>query len=235
MSGSILASRQGMRLLIVFVVGCNVLATPSDLVDKVQAARARMHKRFEASNRMQHAIALGQLDRARAEARLIDDLEEPDARPEWRDHIDRIRAAARKVATAEDTVSAARSSAFLGRQCARCHEAGATRVAFPKLPAEGSAAGSAASQMASHGWAAARMWEGLIGPDDGRWLLGARKLADAKITITAESGSLGIADDASRMKLLARRATEPRSQDERAMLYGDLLATCAHCHFVIRD
>lgn len=220
-----------MRPLLIFVVGCNVLATPSDLVDKVRAARERMHKRFEASGRMQHAIALGQLDRARAEARVVNELEEPDALPAWRDHIDRIRAAARKVATAEDTVSAARSSAFMGRQCARCHEAGATRVVFPKLPAEG----SAATQMASHGWAAARMWEGLIGPDDGRWLLGARKLADAKITITAESGTLGIADDVSRVQLLARRATEPRSQDERSTLYGDLLATCAHCHFVIRD
>lgn len=219
-----------MRLLLVFLAGCNVLAAPSDLVDKVRDARVRMHKRFEASERMQQAIALGHLEQARSEARLIDQLKEPDALPEWREHIDRIREAARKVSVAEDTVSAARSSAFLGRQCARCHEAGATRVAFAKLPE-----GKPTTQMASHGWAAARMWEGLIGPDDSRWLLGARQLAEAKITITAEDGSLGIADDASRVKLLAKRAVKLQSQDERSLMYGDLLATCAHCHFVIRD
>jgi cytochrome c553 len=229
-SGSILASLSVMRLLLVFLAGCNVLAAPSDLVDKVRDARVRMHKRFEASERMQQALAVGRLEQARSEARLIDQLKEPDALPEWREHIDRIREAARKVATAEDTVSAARSSAALGRQCARCHEAGATRVAFAKLPDS-----KHATQMASHGWAAARMWEGLIGPDDGRWLLGARQLAEAKITITAESGSLGIADDVSRVRLLAKRAIKPQSQDERSLLYGDLLATCAHCHFVIRD
>jgi len=229
-NGSILASWGIMRLLLVFLAGCNVLAAPSDLVDKVRDARVRMHKRFEASERMQQAIALGHLEQARSEARLIDQLKEPDALPAWREHIDRIREAARKVSTAEDTVAAARSSAFLGRQCARCHEAGATRVAFAKLPD-----GKPTTQMASHGWAAARMWEGLIGPDDNRWLLGARQLADAKITITAEDGSLGIADDASRVKLLAKRAVKLQTQDERSLLYGDLLATCAHCHFVIRD
>lgn len=218
-----------MRRLLPILVGCTVVAAPSDLADKVRAARERMHRRFESSQRMQYAIAIGQLERARSEAKLIDSLKEPDALPEWRSYIDRIRAAARDVVAAKDTAAAARSSAELGRECARCHEAGKTRVVFPKLPAPA----ADKPQMASHAWAAARMWEGLIGPDDERWLLGARRLAETKVDLTAESGELGIADDVSRMRLLARRAGD--QQQDRASLYGDLLATCAHCHFVIRD
>jgi cytochrome c553 len=89
--------------------------------------------------------------------------------------------------------------------------------------------------MASHQWAAARMWEGLIGPSDDRWLEGARTMARSRTTIIAESGELGIADDAARTRLLAERATRLGDPDERATLYGEMLATCAHCHHAIRD
>jgi cytochrome c553 len=210
------------------------VAAPHDLADKVRAAQDRMHRRFAATTRMQHAIALGQLDRARAEARLVDSLDEPDILPEWKDYIARIRASAREVVAAKDLVQAARASARLGRSCASCHEASQARIVFaqPTNPVPGT---RLANQMASHDWAAARMWEGLIGPDDTRWRLGARRLADAPIAITAESGSLGIADDVARVRAFARRALVPSSQQDRAELYGELLATCAHCHSVIRD
>lgn len=224
-----------MRILLVLALaGCEVLAGPPDLADQVRDARDRMHKRFDATTRMQRAIALGQLERAREEARLVDALDEPGILPEWKPYIDRIRGAARDVAAAPDTVQAARSTARLGRQCASCHEAMKARIVFPKPPAPLPGV-KLQTQMASHEWAAARMWEGLIAPDDARWLDGARRLAEARIDVTAEAGSLGIADDAARVRLFARRAQTPRSQSERADLYGDMLATCAHCHFVIRD
>jgi cytochrome c553 len=221
--------------LLIFVVGCEALsAAPPDLADKVRDAHDRMHQRFDASRRMQQAIALGRLERAHDEAKLVDFLEEPDALPEWREYIDRVRASARSVVATKNLGDAARATGRLGRECARCHEAGKTRIVFAKLspPPEDP---RLAPQMASHAWAAERMWEGLIGPDDARWQLGARRLAAAKVGITAEDGSLGIADDVSRMHLFARRALVPQSQTDRAQLYGELLATCAHCHAVIRD
>jgi cytochrome c553 len=226
-----------MRLLLLFLVACDVLAAPqdfADLPDKVRAAQGRMHKRFEASSRMQHAIALGQLERAQAEAKIIDSLGEPEILPEWRPYIERVRAAAREVTASKDTVAASRASALLGRQCARCHEATTARIVFAK-PGAPNTGGKLAPQMVSHDWAAARMWEGLIAPDDERWLTGARRLVDAKVAVTAESGKLGIADDVSRMRLFARRALTTKPQDDRTQLYGDLLATCAHCHYAIRD
>jgi len=89
--------------------------------------------------------------------------------------------------------------------------------------------------MTSHQWAAARLWEGLIGNSNELWVAGATSLAGANIPITAESGALGIADDAARTKLLAARASKLGDRSDRAAIYGDLLATCAHCHAKIRD
>jgi len=95
-----------------------------------------------------------------------------------------------------------------------------------------------AIQMLGHQWAAARLWEGLIGPSPTRWSRGARSLSEARIAIVAEGNlppELGAADDVQRLHLFARRATTAMTLDERATAYGDILATCAGCHRTIRD
>ena len=212
------------------VASCQTIAErdPPTLAERVAAARERMHARFAAAKASELALALGDLDRARAEARKIAIQDEPDFLPEWRPYLDEIRAAAARVDTSPDTITAAKVMAQLGRECARCHEATDAKIAFPReLPP--------ITEMASHQWAAARMWEGVIGPSDERWLAGARTLSGSRLTLTAESGTLGIADDAARVKLFAERAMKPADHDARASLFGDLLASCAHCHAIIRD
>ncbi len=89
--------------------------------------------------------------------------------------------------------------------------------------------------MAAHQWAVARMWEGVIGPNDERWNAGAKALQRAPLTIAAETGELGIADDVVLIRLYARRAIVTRAMSERAELFGQLLGTCARCHATIRD
>lgn len=218
-------------LLFVVLASCQASANrdPSSLAQRVVAARERMHARFTSASAIQKAIGIGDLDRARAEARRILAQDEPDFLPEWRPFVDEIRLAAARVAASSDPLTAARTMARLGRTCARCHEATEAKIKFPRELAPSD------DGMASHQWGAARMWEGLIGPANERWLAGARTLAGARLTIAAESGELGIADDAERAKFLAERAIKLGDPDERATLYGDLLATCAHCHATIRD
>ena len=91
--------------------------------------------------------------------------------------------------------------------------------------------------MAGHHWAAARLWEGLIGPSDASWTAGAEMMARAPLTIVAEDpdrpGSIG--DDVARMRLLARRALDSKGLEARAQLYSEVLTTCTHCHATIRD
>jgi hypothetical protein len=234
-----------MRTMLVVLVlaGCQAAAdpapstAPSTLPDKIRAVRDRMHVRFDATRRMQLAIGLGDLTRAHDEAKIVADLDEPDALPEWRAYVDKIREASRQVIATKDTIAAARTSAQLGRQCAQCHVALSSKIVFPKEQAPANDP-RLAVQMASHQWAAARMWEGLVAPNDDRWLLGAKTLAQAPLAIVAEAdppNGIGIGNDIGRVRLLANRALKPMSQSDRAELYGDLLATCAHCHFTIRD
>jgi hypothetical protein len=225
-------------LVLLALAGCDAAAAPPDittLAEKTREARDRMHIRFDATRRMQLAISIGSLERAHDEAKIVAELDEPDALPQWRPYVDKIRAGARQVVAAKDTVVAARASAQLGRECAQCHVALAAKIAFPKEPTP-TTDPKLAVQMASHQWAAARMWEGLIGPSDERWALGAKTLAQAPLTIVARGNSDdGTVDDVARVRLFANRALKPKSASERAELYGDMLATCAHCHFVIRD
>ena len=209
-------------------------APPSSLAQKIAAARDRMHARFTAAKSTELAIALGDLGRAHSEAQRIAVQDEPDFLLEWRPYLDDIRHAAGQVVASGDTVTAAKTMAQLGRACARCHEATGASIQFPKEPAPKETQ-ALHTQMLGHQWAAARMWEGLIGPSNDRWRAGARELATSRLTLTAEGGQLGIADDAARTKLLANRALKLDDHNERATLYGDLLATCAHCHATIRD
>jgi cytochrome c553 len=210
---------------------------PSGLAAEIEAAQHRMHLRFTAAVRIEQAIAHSDLPRAHAEAHELTELEEPAALATWQPYFAAIRDAARQVDAAGDVIAASRVTAQLGRQCARCHEAIAARVAFPVEPPP---AGDAklVIQMLGHQWAAAQMWQGLLGPSDGRWQAGARALTTAPLNTVAQAvtpTSDVDVDDVARIRMYARRALTTGAQDERAELFGTMLATCAHCHAVLRD
>lgn len=223
-----------------YLAGCGGAAesAPPELPARAIEVRDRMHERFTATRRLELSIAFGQLDAAHAEAATIAAVDEPGILPAWRPYVEQIRATAREVEQTTNLTAAARTSALLGRRCAQCHEASSAKLTFakeappptgPKLP----------NKMASHQWAASRLWEGLIGPSPERWEEGARAMAGAPLTIVAEGDNLppdlAVSDDVGRIRLFATRALAARTGDERATLYGDLLSTCVGCHAKIRD
>lgn len=223
-------------LLVVALAGCDAAAeTPvkGSFSEQLLAVQARMHARFTASRAIEQAIAFGDLDRARSEARTIAEYTEPDVLPQWQPYFRNIQDAARQIEATKDLVAAAKTTAYLGGACAKCHAATSAKIVFAKAPPPTDER-RLAGQMAGHQWAVTRMWEGLIGPSNERWLSGARLLATSSLPITAESDQLGIADDAARVRLYANRALKAKPGD-RAELYGALLATCAQCHYAIRD
>lgn len=242
------ASRVVMRHALCCVLGCIalgachieedtlVLDSPS-LAKAAAAAQRRMHERFGAARRIEQAIAFGDLPRARSEAHELAALEEPDVLLTWRPYFDAIRDAARHVESTGNVVDAARSMAILGRRCADCHEAIAARVVFPD---ESSPSGGKklAAKMHGHEWAATQMWYGVIGPSEDRWITGARALSAVPLTIVAYGAtrrSEPDIDDVARIRLYAKRAQVTTSRTDRAELFGTLLATCAHCHVLLRD
>lgn len=223
------------------------------LAAAVQAAHYRMHARFAAARRMEESLAHSDLDAAHVEAHLLTELDEPDALPAWQPYIGNIRTAAHQVELATSLGAAARLTAMLGRSCARCHEAIKAHVTFPTEPRpsnvprmqgqvqeqmQGQRQGKTQGQMQGHQWAAVQMWEGLIGPSYARWKAGAQALTTVPldmIAMRATPTADADIDDVSRVRLYAWRALAAQAEDARAEVFGQLLATCAHCHATLRD
>jgi cytochrome c553 len=243
-------SRFAMFSLVVVSLGCQASppqASPKPtLAASIRAIEVRMHVRFESARRIEDAVARSDLDRVRQEARVLSSLAEPEALPRWQPYLAQIQASGRRLEQVTDVAAAADASAVLGRECARCHEAIEAKVSFPDQPRP-EADARLAPQMLGHQWAAAQMWEGLIGPAGDRWLAGAQALTQVPLTIVAEQprggdladtiGGTGetIGDDVARVRRYATHALAATSQDARAAIFGQLLATCAHCHAMIRD
>lgn len=206
-------------------------AAPPDAASLKQ----HMHEHFAAVSELQRAIARGHLDDARQHAKW---LVEHDERllEGWKPFVDEMRAAASGVVAAPDLPTAGALAARLGRACSSCHEARRAVVTFAwePAPAEGP---TLQVQMKRHQWAAARLWDGLVGPSDELWNQGSSVLAGAALDATAAAGGAprgDIAALAAKVRQLAKRATAVTGHDERATLYGELLSTCAGCHQLVR-
>jgi hypothetical protein len=211
-------------------------STPTDktgtFAAQVEAAHVRMHVRFEAARRVEDAIAHSDLERARTAARIVDSLDEPEIMPQWMPFVADVRDAARQVVQSGDVVAASSSVAILGARCAACHVAIVAHVTFPNEPRPET------TGMVGHQWAAAQMWEGLIGPADDRWLNGAQALTTVPLNMVARAAtptSPDEIDDVARIRLFARRALTAKTLDARADVYGKLLSACADCHAKLRD
>jgi hypothetical protein len=204
------------------------------LVETVQAASERMHQRFSVARAMEDAIARGELRTAQLEANIIDTLDEPAALHEWQPFLIRVRDAAHAVAIANGLDAAAREAGRMGEACARCHQAIGAHVRFIDSPI----LAARDESMSDHHAAGVAMWEGLIGPADDRWLAGAKRLALIEGADTSHGLPRGVddaLDDATRIRGFAREAPAATSPANRGVLFGRLLATCAHCHSILRD
>ncbi len=206
------------------------------LASGILDAERQMHARYSAAMAMEQAIAHGDLETARAEARTLD-FEEPEILAQYQPFLQVVRADAHRVVVSAGLDSASVSAANVGRACARCHEATGAHVTFPVVqPPRGN--DTLASDMSGHQWAALQMWQGLIGPADELWQTGASGLTKmpanilAQLTTRAPDDDI---DDVARIKLYANRAVDAHAQDARAELFGRILATCAHCHSALRD
>jgi len=140
---------------------------------------------------------------------------------------------AKSVMDAPDLAGAARGAALMAERCGSCHTDSAAKVTFEPLGAAPAGSG-AAPHMLRHQWALDRLWEGLVGPDDARWIAGAEALSDAPLAPTdaTDKGDLNIAEIARLADLahaLGLKARDAKG-DARAPLYGEMLTTCQSCH-----
>jgi cytochrome c553 len=189
--------------------------------------RMHMHENFGMVRAIEHLLVRGKLDEAKQLARGISQApDEPDAAA-WAAQAARVRDRAAAVASAATADEALHAVARLGTECAGCHVAsGATPdlVDPPRPPPDGN---DVSSRMTRHRWATDRLWEAVIAPSDDEWKTGLDVLAATPLP----ASELGKDREplARKLQRTAESARTARSQD-RAQVYGDLLATCAACH-----
>lgn len=197
--------------------------------------KAHMREHFAVVSALQLAIARGQLAEAQGYATWLGSHVEPDVEG-WAPYVAALKTAAQNVAAAKDLPGAAAVAPALARACASCHQAQGAIVAFTWAEAP-EPSDDLPSQMKRHQWAAARLWDGLVGPSDTLWREGAAVLATTKLDAVGAAGGVPRGDVgalASNIRQLATKAEALTDQDERAALYGELLSTCAGCHMLVR-
>ncbi len=187
---------------------------PIDVLEQPQVKLDHMpwKHHFDDLSDLERWLVTGRLDEATTLAALF-------ARPP-NDSDERLDAAATIVAHAPTIARALQDEPMIDVACASCHERSHARVTFPFR-------GAPHERLAQHRWAVDRLREGIVGPDATRWKAGLEMLATAPPVMHDARWV-----DAVRMQTLAALALfePPSSCDQRAVIYGDLLATCAGCH-----
>lgn len=217
------------------LVFAGLFAAPA--ADDEVSVQSHMFEHFARATLIQTAVINGKLEDAKQHAEWLA-LHVPHAElpTGWEPFVDRMQATAGDISAANSLIVAADATADLAGICGECHQA----LAFTmKLDSSSHApmGNSVPSRMARHLWAADRLWEGLIGPNEEAWIAGAEALAEAPLRgddIRSEGASTAdyLADRVNGLGADARRTAR---HSARVRLYGHLLSTCAECHDLYRN
>lgn len=194
-----------------------------------------MHAWFLSIDAAEHAVVRGDTAAAREEGRGLAEKLHAAAPPgAWVAVVSEITREADALARAETLEAAGSSVARLAEHCGDCHASLRVEPALPALESmpPRRAGRDPSMTMKWHGWAAERMWEGLVGPSDDRWVRGtATFVALPGCDETSPSGTgEGAHARCESTRALAQRGHVATTLEDRAAIYGKLLATCAECH-----
>jgi mono/diheme cytochrome c family protein len=179
------------------------------------------------------AIIYGELDALREPLMTLADFKYPAAMPPG---LTELQDAARVTAKASTLVAAAAGVATMGRVCGECHQKRNLGIEVKRQtfggPSKGKHAETIDTRMFRHGWAAERLWEGLVAPSDHAWQAGAAALAHApkQTPKLNRPASEALTRQLRAMRELGVRASTAASMQERAEVYALTLASCAQCH-----
>lgn len=197
-----------------------------------------MHDHYDAVLEIQAAVIAGSLDRVREPARWLAEHEAPANLPAGAGKfVDAMRAAAREALAAEDLATAATATTRLGLACGGCHSANNVTIEFESA-SRPSDKDKPKAHMQRHQWAADRMWEGLIGPNNLAWSRGADLLFESPMhpeELGGEAGDEAVLGMARRIHQLAANATAVRGPEKKADIYAEFLANCAACHTALGE
>ncbi len=212
-------------------------SAPDERVVASDGSLARMHHHFFILRAVQRALIVGDLSRARRQARSLERVSADGEDPAWDGRIARIRATAGRLAAARSERAARSMVTALATQCADCHveTADASRFIWPAEPSDD---GSAAARMARHQWASETIWMGLVAPSSERWREGLEVLAAEPLLPEAMSDDRGryaaIERLSRRLATSAGRARSLQTARLRADAFAGMIGVCADCHALSR-
>jgi cytochrome c553 len=193
-----------------------------------------MTEHFVHASALEQSVIDGDLENAKIHADwLVSELPVQALPNTWQPSLERMQAAAREVSKTEDLAAAATATGKVIETCGACHAALGAGPKFgpvPPLP-EGE---SGPARMQRHQWAAQRMREGMIGPSDERWQLGASAVSVAPPEPCPIENAEVLPKDVLQLREkiyeLGARAAVTKTAEDRAVVYGEYLSTCAGCH-----
>jgi cytochrome c553 len=190
-----------------------------------EAAADHMEQHFEQVDAVMTAVIAGDLAAVKRPAGWLASHEPADDLPgDWEPFVTDMQAAAKTAEEATDISTVAVATGEMALSCGACHAAVGQGTAFAFMPQTEET--GVTGHMMRHSWALDQLWRGLVGPSDESWQQGAQGLDESPIQGgSEETRTLGL-----RVHELGAQAAEAADPAARAVVYGELLSTCAGCH-----
>ena len=186
--------------------------------------------------RARDALIAGDLARARDEARALEHHDYGNAFPaDWKHYVEQMKQRAQGIVVAAGIDDAAQQLATLGLACGDCHyqsNAGPDAPRAPPVPWQ-DPPDTLTARMDRHYTGVEQLWLGLVQPSEDAWRDGTVTLTRTPLVAPRTQGDAIPAGEHAKVehvRELARRARAATSHEERAHVYGELIATCADCH-----
>jgi hypothetical protein len=231
------------------IPGCGHPATPvltaaastpaaSSAVDASDAQapdfKYHMQATFWQAVAVRDAVIAGDVVLARKQAVLLEAKRFPQLPDTWKYSIAQMQQSAAEVAVAADIDAAAQWTATMAVACGNCHRYSGEVPAFDARHARAVAPEEETleDRMQRHARVAEDLWTGLLG-SEAAWRRGANSLNEAPPQPTpadAASVNEAFALELNQIKALGIQALMARTLERRAVVYGDLITRCAHCH-----
>lgn len=201
--------------------------------DPIVKVHAHMRGNFVHALLLGNQLVDGNLVEAKVHAKHLADAKRKKELPAtWAPFVDQMIAGAKEVDKADDLGTACMAFSDVALACGQCHSTLKAKVVFAVAPVP-TGANDMASHMRRHAWGAARIWEGLVGPNDELWDQGAIILAEQPLhesTFLEKRVTKEVVQLSTEMHSVGERGSKARDPKVRAALYGEMLATCARCH-----
>lgn len=207
---------------------------PSPPPTTTSPVQSTMYRHFALARDMRSLSVTGDLERLRIDAGALAVAEETWGLPPGSDdYLARMRSAATQASTAEDLGAAAVAVAQVARTCGECHLAKQADLGQRFQVAQPLVDDPATRHVNYLSWASRLLWDGLLGPSNRLWAIGAGALADPG-SVPAPHASFVPAEEVDRARRrLADLGALAVTQDDpvaRATTLGQIWAVCGGCH-----